>query len=139
MPVLTGWHFIGENTMATIDWEPTLPVSFIQDTYTYAPVGNILRTSMSSGPPKARRLFTATTADHTGAMVMTKAQVATFKTFFEDILGYGVNVFNFANPFDISSDIEVRFKINSNDPPFTLSPDGGTQDFRVAFVLEEMP
>ncbi len=94
---------------------------------------------MSSGPPKVRKLFTATTADHSGAMVMTKAQVATFKTFFENTLGYGANVFNFANPFDLADSIEVRFKIGSNEPPFTMAPDGGTQDFRVALVLEEMP
>jgi len=125
--------------MATIDWEATLPQSYIQDTFSYEQVGNVVRTSMDSGPSKMRRLFTAVPKNYSGQMVMTSAQLTTFKTFFETTLGYGVNLFNFPDPFNLSSTIEVRFLIESSTPPYTVTPDADTLDWRISINLEEMP
>ena len=120
-------------------WPASLPDSFLQDSFSYSPQGNLLRTDMDSGPAKVRKLFTAISKDYSGEMVFTSTQLGTFETFFETTLGYGVLTFDFPNPFNLLTTIEVRFKINSKTTPYTVVPDGGTLDWRVTLNLEKLP
>jgi hypothetical protein len=122
-----------------IDWDSTLPQSYIQSSFNHTPQGNVLRTNMDSGPAKVRRLFTAVPENYSGVMVMTSAQLTTFKTFFTTTLGYGINTFNFPDPFNLSSTIEVRFKIDSNASPYQVTPDADTLDWSITLNLESTP
>lgn len=127
--------------MATsINYPSTLPQLFQHDSFTKSRQGNLLRTEMDSGLPKVRRLFTAVSTYLTGEMIMTNAELAIFEDFFDNTIASGALSFNFPNPFDYgATTLEVRFNISSKSEPYTVSPDGGTMDWRIGFALETIP
>jgi len=124
---------------SSIYWPVSLPNAFQQNSFSFNPQGNVLRTDMDSGAAKVRRLFTAVPEDYSGDMVFTKAQFTIFKVFFGTTLGYGVSTFNFPNQFDLENTIEVRFIIESNNSPYTLVPDGTSLDWKISFKMETIP
>ena len=120
-----------------INWPSTLPQSFQQSSYSESPQSGLIRTNMDSGPPKVRRRFTALVTTYKGSMILTNTQVATFKSFFTSTIKYGSLSFNFPDPTNLLSTIEVLLK--ANDPPYNLVPDGETLDWMISFELESVP
>lgn len=108
--------------MASIDWPFTLPQEYQQSGFSVTPQGVLLRTKMDSGPPKVRRNYTGGISDLSGNMVMTNDQLNTFIDFFENDLGYGVNIFNLPNPINLEKLVEVRFKISLGQTPYSAVP-----------------
>lgn len=127
--------------MATLlDWPSDIPQLYQKGSFSLVPQGNILRTDMSSGPAKVRRLFTAVPNDYSGSMIFDAAQLVTFQTFFDTTIASGSLTFNFPNPFDFgATTVEVRFKIDTKAAPYTLTPDGDTLDWDIDLSLESIP
>jgi len=117
-------------------WPSTLSQAYQQGSFNATPKGNILRTDMDSGLAKTRRLFTAVSDDYSGSMVFDTNQLATFVEFYKTTLGFGINTFNFPDPFDSLSTVEVRFNIATKNAPYTITPWGDTADFLVNLNLE---
>lgn len=120
---------------STINWPSFLPQFIDREGYTRTPRSVLVRTEVSSGPPKVRRRSTARSQTLTVNMVMSKAQLDIFEQFFTQNLGYGALSFNFPEPENPTSTIVVRFD-SSSDTLYSITPDGDTIDFSVALNLE---
>lgn len=70
----------------------------------------VLRSSMDSGAPKVRKMFTAAIRNIDIPMVFTTAERATFDTFFITTLAEGSISFTWTDPVDDSTVITFRFK-----------------------------
>jgi hypothetical protein len=96
------------------------------------PVDASIRTAMAHGPAKVRRRFTAAVRNFTGATpFLTKAQLATFETFFADTLKMGSLSFTATDPLDCT---EKTFRFVGS---YSITPSG--RAFRVSAQLEIMP
>jgi hypothetical protein len=94
---------------------------------------------MDSGPPKVRRVFSAITKQHEASMVLTKSEyLNTFIPFFENDILDGSEVFNFNDPFDQNTKVEMRFVHSKGQPPYSVSPEGPSH-VRLSFTLEQLP
>jgi hypothetical protein len=122
--------------MASIDWPVTIPQAFIQNTFSESPDSGVIRTNMEVGPAKVRRRTTAVNTVWKGSMVMTYAELLTFKNWFKNTAKLGSLAFNFPDQYDLVSTVEARFIIDTGGKPYNISPDGETQDFMVNFNLE---
>lgn len=119
--------------MAT--WPVTLPQAFDNDGYSYEPAENRIISSMDAGAGKQRQKYTAVPFFHSGKMLMTMAQLSTFRAFVANDIGYA-NDFVFPNPLDSGlTDITVRFSPMSS-PPYKIVPDSPNY-VTVAFQLME--
>jgi hypothetical protein len=72
---------------------PQQPSNFADFTQTYQ--DPLVRTQMDEGEPKVRRRFTKNILIAQYTMLMTTAQCATLRTFYETTLGHGAAVFTF--------------------------------------------
>lgn len=96
------------------------------------PVESTIRTSMSSGPAKVRRRFTAASKNFNGVTpFLTKAELSTFETFFSDTLLDGSLSFTAQDPLDCTTKT-FRFVGSYN-----VTPSG--RAFRVSAQLEILP
>ena len=121
--------------MAT--WPTELPQAFEADSYTQGIQSGAIVTQMDSGPPKVRGRFTAVSTFHSGSMVMTKTEFATyFRPFYETTLLHGTAEFDFPDPFDTSETITVRW-VHDN-PAYRVEQLTPTQVV-VDFAVEELP
>lgn len=68
-----------------------------------------IRSEMETGPHKQRRRFTAASRFIRGSLLLTKAQRATFDTFYETTLGEGADEFDWVDPNDNSTTVSMRF------------------------------
>lgn len=66
-------------------WPSTLPEP-VSDNYGVDPVDQVIRTSMESGPARTRRRTTNRNDHVTASWFMTDAQVAIFRTWFDNAL-----------------------------------------------------
>lgn len=92
--------------MAT--WPASLPQTPLIDGYQEAFPDVRLRTVMDAGPAKMRRRYTAAVTPIECRMVLTAAQVATLKTFYDTTLTGGTASFSWSNP-RTSSAVTFRF------------------------------
>lgn len=105
--------------MATATWPLTIPQKLSPDGFSFKPGKNTLRTSMTTGPPKSRRLGTSAPWELKGNMEMTSAEYSTWETFYVDTLKDGEEPFDWLHP--ISGDSrEFQYM---NEPEVT--PAGG--------------
>lgn len=119
-------------------WPSTLPQAFEHDSYGVSPMENRIMTEMDAGPGKQRQRFTATPFIHTGMMVMTRTQYATFKLFVASDLGYAAD-FYFPNPDDDGATyLTCRFSPTAS-PPYSSRPDEAPGYVKVSFSLMELP
>lgn len=121
--------------MDLYDWPEELP----QDAYTdagptLAPDSNVIRTSMTTGPAKVRRRFTATTSQITVTLEMSEAETAILEDFV-------VNKLNEVDQFNWK-------KFNTGEPAVYRFPNGwssvkqqwyGEDVWTVTMDLELMP
>ena len=116
---------------------PTWPGGLSQDVLTDGLEetwgNNLLRTPMESGPAKARRRFTAEVKPLALVLEFARADVETFRTFFETTLQGGALPFDWTHP-RTGAAITLRFI-----PPFPVTPNRGAKFWRAALRLEILP
>jgi len=117
----------------TIDWESTLPQELTTDGYSQSAADNLLRTSMDTGPAKVRRRATSAPRPVGGTVIMDETQLATFKTFYATTILGGSLRFNWVDPDDGSTAVEMRF---TSPPSWTVL---GGDLYRVTLALEILP
>lgn len=88
-------------------WPVTLPRNFIAG-YTDGFPDTTISTDPDIGPPITRRRSTAGVRPLSGSMRMTRAQLATLKTFFEVTIEGGALPFTFPDP-SFGGDVLVKF------------------------------
>lgn len=76
-----------------MDWPTSLPVPLLAG-FSFSPIDVTVRTDMDSGAARARRRFTAAPDMLKAAWRFTEAQMAAFRTFWEDDIGSGSAWFN---------------------------------------------
>lgn len=90
-------------------WPAALPQQFLINGYHEEPGDNIIRSPVATGPKKTRRRYTATIRPFGGRMLMTVAQYATFRTFYEDTIDDGSLEFDFPKTNEPSTLLTVFF------------------------------
>jgi hypothetical protein len=121
--------------MADIDWPSNIPQVFQKNSFDEAPRSGVIRTEMETGAQKVRRRFTATVTEWAGSMIMTTAELTSFRTFYKTTSAYGSLRFNFPDQFNLSGPtVEARFLVDGN--PYSIRQDGETLDWEVSFTLE---
>ena len=114
-------------------WPASLPDDVLVDGYSERPPRVRLRTPMDAGPPKMRRRFTAAVEPIRCTMAFTRAQVTTFRTFYDTTLLGGVLTFDWTHPRTLAA-VTFRFA----DPEPEITPNSG-KDWIGDFTLEVMP
>ncbi|MGE0256916.1 MAG: hypothetical protein AB7N54_20005 [Alphaproteobacteria bacterium] len=84
--------------MPNAEWPDTLPQDVLLDGYDEAFPDVMLRTQMDAGPAKVRRRFTAAVVPMQVTVPLTRTQVATLATFFNDTLEGGTLPFDWVHP-----------------------------------------
>jgi hypothetical protein len=95
--------------MAIPAWHVALPQTLLMDGYSESAPDVLLRTGMDFGPAQVRRRGTAGPRPVTGSIIVTAAQLATFKTFFNATLLGGALRFSWVDPVDGVTAVEMRF------------------------------
>jgi hypothetical protein len=118
--------------MSVPAWPATLPQTLIMDGYGEAPGENQLRSNMEVGPAKMRRRATSAARKVSGSLILTLAQLAYFKTFYNTTLLGGTLRFTWLDPTDSTTTVEMRF---------SKTPSWVAEDihFRVSMSLEILP
>lgn len=120
----------------TINWPNNLPQFVSEDGYSRNPLSNVVRTSVSFGPAKTRRRTTKKIENLGFNIVMSKAQLDIFENFFDNTLGFGALSFNFPDPENLGSTIEIRF-VTDQGAGYSITPEsGGVGFFIVGFQTE---
>lgn len=79
-------------------WPAGLPQNLEIDEYDETFAEASVETNMETGPPKKRARFTAGIQPITGRQLLTKAQVATLKTFYDTTTKFGSLSFDWTHP-----------------------------------------
>lgn len=116
-----------------MDWPITLPQALLINGYAEAPANTSLRTAMDAGPAKVRRRFTAGVRPISGQIIVTTAQLAILKTFYNITSQSGALRFNWNDPLDSTTGVEMRFAAEPNWVPISGSK------FQVSLDLEILP
>jgi len=91
----------------TAAWPATLPQSFLTDGFGEESANNTIESDVSIGPKKVRRRSTSGVRKMSGALMMTTAQYATFRTFVSVTIKDGALTFTFPDPNE-GADLLVR-------------------------------
>lgn len=119
---------------STIDWPSNIPYDLDRQGYREALADNVVRSQVSAGPPKRRKRFTAAPRPLRGQIMMTRAELTLFETFFDETTDYGTRSFNFPRPgFTDSSTYCVAFR----RPPSWTNPGG--DNYLVSLEFEIQP
>lgn len=89
-------------------WDTDLPADLLQQGYSESTSSVLLRSAMDVGPAKVRQRATRAIRSVKGSQLMTTAQIAELKTFFNTTLENGSLRFSWTSPVDGSS-VEMRF------------------------------
>lgn len=101
------------------DWPVTLPQILLLNGYAEAPANTALRTTMDAGPAKVRRRFTAGVRPISGQILVTGVQLETLKTFYNITIQSGALRFNWVEPLDGVTSVEMRFTAEPNWVPIS--------------------
>lgn len=82
----------------SIVWPPDLPQSQTITGYVETWLDQFIDSQMDSGPPKRRRVFSGEMLEITSKILMTQAQLATFRDFFNNTLEGGSQPFEWTLP-----------------------------------------
>lgn len=90
-------------------WPESLPQCFLVG-YGEGVGDNLGEYQPDVGPPITRRRSTSAPRPLSGSMRMTRAQLATFRNFFEVTLDHGALTFAFPDPTVVGNTLIVRFE-----------------------------
>lgn len=110
----------------------TLPQNLLISGYSQGLANNLITSQPDVGPAKIRRRTTSNVRPLKGSMTLTKTQLATLISFYEDDLIGGSLRFSWTDPVDDSA-IEARFV---SSPSWTAQ---STELFSVNIDLEILP
>ena len=79
-------------------WPAGLPQGLEIDEFDETFADTSIETAMETGPPKKRSRFTAGVQPVAGRQLLTKAQVATLKTFYDSTTKFGSLSFDWVHP-----------------------------------------
>ena len=113
------------------DWPAAFYSRILDGSFTETPPQNVLRTQMDAGPAKLRRRSTSAVRPMSITLFLTKAQVATFDTFYVTTLSSGATKFNMYHPRTL---VTGEFRI-VNQPAYTPM----NQGYTVKVDLELLP
>ncbi len=113
------------------DWPATLPQKPLQDGFSSTQIEGRIRTSMSEGPEKVRRRFTAVPEMLSCSFHFTTSQLAEFNNFFTTTLAGGSLAYNWDHPITLQNRI-----CRIHDLP-KIVPRGA--DWQVSFTVEVLP
>ncbi|HAJ72429.1 MAG TPA: hypothetical protein DCO68_10165 [Methylophilaceae bacterium] len=112
-------------------WPTTLPLPSTES-YSINPQSSVIRTNMEAGPAKYRKRFTAVPYDVTAQFLMTPAQMAIFKTFYNTTINLGADWFIF-NGLDLGNGYATNSEVHIVGEPQEVKMDGL---WRVSLKLE---
>lgn len=92
-------------------WPPTVPHRISVTGAEYRSASNAARTTFDVGPDKARPRSTATRYEISGTIRMTNAEFAAFRTFFEQDIKQGTQIFDMVDPIAPDGGMYVRAQI----------------------------
>lgn len=118
--------------MAVSTWPAALPQLLERNSYEEEFANNAMRTATDIGPKKIRRRTTANPRKVSGAIYLNPTQLGTFETFYETTLIDGTLRFNWVDPRDGTTAVEMLFAA----PPKVRSIG---YDYQVTMQLEIMP
>jgi hypothetical protein len=113
------------------EWPATLYGCITKGSFTEIPPQNVLRTQMDAGPAKLRRRSTANVRTFNLNLFLTKAQTATFDTFYVTTIQSGAIKFDMYHPRTHVAG-EYRF---INQPTYSPMDEG----YSVRVDLELLP
>lgn len=113
------------------DWPAAFYSRILKGSFTETPPQNVLRTQMDAGPAKLRRRSTSAVRPMSVTLFLTKAQVATFDTFYVTTLSSGAALFNMYHP---RTHVTGEYRI-VNQPMYTPMDEG----YSVRVDLELLP
>jgi len=119
-------------------WPATVPDGFMESGYSYKAQSGVIRTNMDTGPAKVRRRFTAVPKNHKGNIILTKAQFATWESWFENVIIFGTLSFTMTNPHTAAS-MTVRLVIPSSGEAYSIAPEAGTGNVILSLEVEVLP
>lgn len=93
-----------------------------------------LRTQMDAGPAKVRRRRTISIDRWSMSMVLTTAQLVTFRTFFHDTIEQGSAAFDWLDPIDGTTEREARIV-----GEYSVEPLDARAKWEVSFEVEFLP
>lgn len=118
-------------------WPGTLPQS-LQMTLTVKRQSGKLRSQMETGPAKQRPRFTATPLQYEGELLMTGAELAIFRAFYDDDIGQGSGSFTWVDPID-DTPATLRFMDEYETTLVVPHDNPDNRIWRVTMPLEKMP
>lgn len=111
-------------------WPTTLPQILRLFTYAASMQDGSVRTAMDAGPDFVRPRFTRVTEYKSGDMIMTSAQLAIFRTFYQTTLLNGSQWFDWLHP-ETGAAAEFRFMA----PPTWRPVSGDKWQVEMAFEV----
>lgn len=117
----------------TAEWPPTVPHSFLLDSYAAVRPATLLRTQPEAGPAIVRRRFSAGVMPFRGDIMVTTAQKAELATFYDETLAGGSMEFRFPAPDGTGGSWDCRFMAEPEESPVS------TTHWRVSLAMERLP
>ena len=118
-------------------WPATLPQRLSSDA-SIQDDNSCVRSDMDSGPASVRNRFTANTQSVKGSMILTGAQLVTFRTFFKTTLKNGSLSFNWIHP-ETEAAVVIRFKAIPEWKCIKPDPDINSRFYQAPLELEILP
>lgn len=124
--------------MADVLWPAGLPQAPQVARYSEVDQERTVRTAMDVGPAKVRRRATAAIETCQVELRLTRAQVATLKTFFRDSVLAGAIAFQWKH-HETGNQVDYRFVGPPTFSPAAPRQTTGTEFWTATFTLEAMP
>jgi hypothetical protein len=121
-----------------VDWPSTLPQNMLLDEYSSGMPENTLRSSMDTGPAKVRRRSSAQPKRRVGKIFVTDDELDDFKDWYTDDIVDGSLRFDWVDPDDGVTAVEMRFVEAPTWAPVDNDPITGTY-WEVMLDLEILP
>jgi len=123
--------------MAISVWPVSLPQSPLVMAYEETLARRVLRTPMSAGPAKVRRLVSHAPVKINVNVNLNGTQLGTFEEFYDTTLLGGTLRFEFPDPRDSSTTVEARIVVDEDNGPVVT--DVNADQYNVNFLIEVLP
>lgn len=117
--------------MADDTWPSSLRQALIEPGFRRRRKKTKVTSNPETGPTRERRRSTVSVFLIRGNVLMDLTEIPTFENFYTNTLGEGVKRFNWVDPLDRATAVEMKFV----EPDYQIDPAGGTT-FRVSMSLE---
>jgi hypothetical protein len=138
------------------NWPASLPYHVLRDQFQYSPGSGIIRDTVDAGYPIIRRRYTGTVDTYSVSILMTYDEFTTFEAFFRNSPDHltvpgiysGSVQLNFPEPLwspgageteDDRPSSAFRWISEKGKEPYSVKPDGDSNDLVVSFKLEKLP